>query len=119
MKMILLFAVLALPASSAFSEPKAVDGVLTDARGMTLYVWNNDTVPGKSQCEGVCSLTWPPALAEDTDKAAGDYTLIVREDGKRQWAYKGKPLYGFANDGRPGDRTGDGFRAGMWNAARP
>ena len=41
--------------------------------------------------------------------AAGDYTIITRDDGAKQWAYKGKPLYLWIKDSKPGDRTGDGF----------
>jgi len=44
--------------------------------------------------------------------------VITRDDGQRQWAYKGKPLYGWAKDSKPGDRTGDGFN-NVWRLARP
>jgi predicted lipoprotein with Yx(FWY)xxD motif len=43
--------------------------------------------------------------------------VIVRDDGSRQWAYKGKPLYLWVKDHKPGDTTGDGFR-GVWHVAR-
>mgnify|MGYP006194362377 CR=1 FL=1 len=56
---------------------------------------------------------------EQGAKAAGDYSLIVREDGQQQWAYKGRPLYRWANDKKPGDRSGDGFRGGVWHLAKP
>ncbi len=34
----------------------------------------------------------------------GDWTIIIRDDGARQWAYKDKPVYTYANDaaGQPG-----------------
>ena len=40
-------------------------------------------------------------------------------DGSKQWAYKGKPLYTFAKDTKPGDVTGDGFLNGAWHLAMP
>jgi predicted lipoprotein with Yx(FWY)xxD motif len=43
----------------------------------------------------------------------------VREDGKRQWAYKGSPLYYWTKDSKPGDKTGDGVLNGAWKVARP
>ena len=46
-----------------------------------------------------------PLVAESSAKATGDYSLISRDDGKRQWAYKGKPLYRWYND-----RRGEGLR---------
>jgi predicted lipoprotein with Yx(FWY)xxD motif len=50
--------------------------------------------------------------------AAGDYTIVTRDDGSKQWAYKGKPLYMWAKDSKPGDRSGDGFN-NAWRIARP
>jgi predicted lipoprotein with Yx(FWY)xxD motif len=32
--------------------------------------------------------------------------ILMREDGKRQWAYKGRPLFTFKNDYTPGDIGG-------------
>lgn len=106
--------------SMALAQPKTVDGVLTDGNGMSLYIWDNDVAgSGKSLCDGACSLNWPPMVAPKNAKPSGDFTLIEREDGKRQWAYKGKPLYKWSNDKKPGDRTGDGFRGGIWHVAKP
>lgn len=103
----------------AAAQPKTTDGILTDEKGMSLYVWDNDlTVPGKSVCEGPCTITWPPMLAKEGDKASGDFSLLVRDDGKTQWTYKGRPLYHSANDKQPGDHKGDGFR-GVWHLVKP
>jgi predicted lipoprotein with Yx(FWY)xxD motif len=48
----------------------------------------------------------------------GDWAVITRDDGSKQWAYKGKPLYAWAKDAKPGDRTGDGFN-NAWRVAKP
>jgi predicted lipoprotein with Yx(FWY)xxD motif len=48
----------------------------------------------------------------------GGYTVIVRDDGSRQWAYKGKPLYLRAKDANPGEGAGDGAE-NLWRVARP
>jgi len=32
-------------------------------------------------------------MATATSKPMGDYTIIARDDGSKQWAYKGRPLY--------------------------
>ena len=32
-------------------------------------------------------------LATADSKASGDCTIITRDDGGKQWAYKGKPLH--------------------------
>ena len=96
---------------------KMVDGVLTNAAGMTLYVFDADK-EGKSACNGPCAGNWPPLMAQDSDKSSGDYSIITRDDGTKQWAFKGKPLYAWSKDQKPGDKTGDGFK-NVWHVAKP
>jgi predicted lipoprotein with Yx(FWY)xxD motif len=97
---------------------RAVDGVLTNTAGMTLYTFDKDVAgSGRSECNGPCAANWPPLLAAADAKPSGDYTIITRADGTRQWAYKGKPLYLWVKDSKPGDRTGDGFNK-VWSLAR-
>jgi predicted lipoprotein with Yx(FWY)xxD motif len=97
---------------------KVMDGVLTNSAGMTLYTFEKDTAGGgKSTCNGPCATNWPPLLAVADAKPKGDYTIITRDDGAKQWAYKGKPLYLWIKDSKPGDRTGDGFN-NAWRLAR-
>ena len=56
---------LALWVSAVGAQPKTTGGIVTDEKGMSLYVWDNDlTVPGKSACNGPCTLTWMPMLAQ-------------------------------------------------------
>ena len=57
-------------------------------------------------------------FAADGAKATGDWTIITRDDGLKQWAYKGKPVYAFAKDTKAGDKTGDGFLNGAWHIAK-
>ena len=97
---------------------KAADGVLVGANGMTLYTFDRDAVPGKSACNGPCATNWPPLMAALSATASGDWSILSRDDGSKQWAYKGKPVYFWAKDQKPGDRTGDGFN-GVWRLARP
>ncbi|HXD41814.1 MAG TPA: hypothetical protein VN649_14710 [Ramlibacter sp.] len=105
---------------TALSQPaKTADGALTGPNGMTLYTFDKDAAgSGKSVCNGPCATAWPPLMAADNDKPSGDYTVVARDDGKKQWAYKGKPLYYFAKDTKAGDKTGDGVNK-VWQVARP
>lgn len=103
----------------AAAQPRITNGILTDEKGMSLYVWDNElTAPGKILCTGPCTITWPPMLAQKDAKASGDFALMPRDDGTLQWAYKGRPLYHSANDKQPGDHKGDGFR-GIWHLVKP
>ena len=113
----LLVAVL-VPVTVA-AQVRVAAGLLTNSSGMTLYVFDNDaTVPGKSACIGACLAMWTPLYAAADDKASGDYSTITRDDGKLQWTYKGRPLYLWWNDKKPGDMDGDGLRK-AWHVARP
>lgn len=86
---------------------------------MTLYTFDKDTAgSGKSACNGGCATNWPPFMAADSDKPSGDFTIVTRDDGKKQWAAKGWPLYYWVKDTKPGGKTGDGVN-GTWKTAKP
>jgi predicted lipoprotein with Yx(FWY)xxD motif len=90
---------------------------LVDAKGMTLYIFDRDAT-GKSNCNGQCAVAWPPFAAAADAKPPGDWTVVTRDDGSKQWAYKGKPLYLFNKDIKPGDVNGDGVNS-VWHIAAP
>ena len=90
---------------------------LVDGAGMTLYWYDRDSASA-SNCYGVCANNWPPFGATADAKPSGDWTVVTRKDGGKQWAYKGKPLYTFYNDGNPGDVKGDGVN-NVWHIAAP
>ena len=92
--------------------------VLTNEHGMTLYTFAKDK-KDKSACNGKCAENWPPLLATAGEKGGKGYSIFKRADGKMQWAYKGKPLYTWKKDKKPGDITGNGFLKGAWHIAKP
>ncbi|AYC34869.1 hypothetical protein D3880_21925 [Pseudomonas cavernae] len=111
-------ALLVLPGLAWADEPAMTkDGMLVDAKGMTLYTYDQDAM-GKSNCNGQCATNWPPLMAAAGAKADDDWTVVKRDDGSMQWAYYGKPLYTFIQDKKPGDVTGDG-KMGVWHIAKP
>lgn len=90
---------------------------LTDAAGMTLYVFSRDEA-GLSNCNEACAASWPPALVEATALASplaipGSLSTIDRADGGVQLAYNGWPLYTWVNDREPGQTTGHEV-GGVW-----
>jgi predicted lipoprotein with Yx(FWY)xxD motif len=102
------------------NDPKLGD-FLTDARGMTLYMYTKDTA-GVSNCTGGCLAAWP-ALAATADMLAGagvpgKLTQITRADGTKQVAYNDMPLYYYGGDKAPGDVTGQGV-GGVWYMMSP
>lgn len=111
---------LACAAAYAADDPAMTkDGVLVDHHGMTLYSFDQDPAGGgKSACNGPCAANWPPLMAEAGAHDHGEWSVVTRDDGSKQWAYRGKPLYRWVKDHKPGDRSGDGMK-GVWHAAKP
>ncbi len=90
---------------------------LTDFQGMTLYTYDKDT-KGISNCSGKCQAAWPPytsgATAEKT--LPTNITIITRDDGSKQFAWKDMPLYYFAGDTKAGQANGVGIS--NWHLAK-
>ena len=120
-------AVVATPVAvvAAATGSTAAPGVLFDSTagkiwvnglGMTLYTFSKDTVVGKSMCNGECATEWPPLPVAANAVASGDWTIVIRDDGSKMWAYEGHPLYTFLDDTKAGDVTGDnkdGFKVAI------
>lgn len=111
----ILLALFSLSAHAADPPVKKMNGMLVDSKGMTVYTFDKDTAnSGKSACTGPCASNWMPVMAGDAQPSA-PYSTITREDGSKQLAYKGKPLYTFVKDKKAGDKAGDKFKD-MWHA---
>lgn len=92
--------------------------VLADPKGMTLYYFDRDDSGNKSNCNGKCNERWIPFAAPADAEATGDFTLIIRGDGSRMWAYRYRPLYFSRQDKAPGDVNGYDT-SNLWHIARP
>lgn len=98
--------------------------VLTNAAGMTLYWFANDTST-KSLCRIPCKTYWPPVIMTAT-AAAGttlphSFGTITRPSGQIQLTYDGHPLYTYVGDKAMGQVTGNGINTsgGLWWAMTP
>jgi predicted lipoprotein with Yx(FWY)xxD motif len=99
------------------SEPVKFQGdVLVAANGMTLYTFDKDAT-NKSNCNDGCLKAWPALMATADTKVSGEFSIINRDDGGKQIAMNGKPLYFYVADQKAGDVTGDGS-GGVWHAIR-
>jgi predicted lipoprotein with Yx(FWY)xxD motif len=98
---------------------------IADGAGFALYVSSADSTGNgsspNSACTEQCAVDWPPfsldrfiAPSSFTD---GDFSLFARTDGHLQVAYRGQPLYRFADDQKPGDTNGHGV--GSFSLANP
>ena len=118
MKFLATFAVAAALLASAHmasaAPAMAADGVLVGPNGMTLYTFDKD-IPGsgKSACSGPCAALWPAVPATAASYSA-PYSVVTRDDGAKQLAWNGKPLYLYAQDTQPGERKGDNVK-NVWH----
>jgi predicted lipoprotein with Yx(FWY)xxD motif len=112
----LLLAGLLMSIGVAAQDFKKMNGMMVNGAGMTLYTFDKDS-GGKSTCNGPCAANWPPVMAAADAKPSGDWTIITRDDGAKQWAYKGKPVYVWSKDTKPGDMTGDNFN-NAWHVVK-
>jgi predicted lipoprotein with Yx(FWY)xxD motif len=80
---------------------------LVDSSGLTVYAFNREAAHATPCADsGDCTAHWRPLQAAGIALAAGDFSLISRDDGIAQWAYRGKPLYTFDGDTKPLDVNG-------------
>jgi predicted lipoprotein with Yx(FWY)xxD motif len=68
--------------------------MLTLANNFAVYVFDGDTA-NKFGCTGPCLETFAPVLAPERIRPQGDWTIVERSPGVKQWAYRGKPVYSY------------------------
>ena len=92
-----------------------VGGTNSSRPGLTLYVFDSDLGTSGSACNDGCATTWPPVIVDDAevDNIPG-LSLITRDDGSSQAAFKGRPLYFYANDTAAGDTNGQAVNNAWW-----
>ena len=109
--------------SVSISSKTGIGQFLTDTKGMTLYYFLTDKKgSGKSACTGSCATLWPPFstanIMVSTPLKTSDFSMVTRTDNQQQLAYKGWPLYYYANDTTAGDVKGEGIGK-VWYAIKP
>ena len=102
--------------SATYMRSTSAGNVLTTPDGMTVYTYDKDS-SGASSCYGECADHWPPVLAATDAQASGSMTIVERNDGTRQWAYNGMPLYLYHDDTAPGIVEGDNV-GGVWHVVK-
>lgn len=104
-----------LGSAGTWAQVKWQEGMLTDDRGVPLFVSDADP-PGVSLCKGACLGLWLPYRAPAQAAPQGELSIIQRDDGVLQWAFRDKPLYHWFNFDKPMD--GQGMRGGNWHVIR-
>lgn len=86
--------------------------IVVDARGMTVYAFQGDTL-ATSGCGERCLQKWPAVAAPDPLPAQvagvdGVLGVYLRPDGTRQLTLNSRPLYTFIQDQTVGQHEGVG-----------
>ena len=102
----------------AASQSAQLGAFVVNGNGFALYRFDKDTAkPPKSNCEGECTKTWTPMIANGqtmvSELDAGLLGTVARADGSTQVTYAGWPLYSFTGDRSPGRTSGQG-KGGTW-----
>lgn len=89
----------------------------TDAKGMTLYTFANDT-ENVSNCTETCIKNWPPYIAPSSQiELPAKFGVIKRPDGIFQYTWNRMPLYYYSGDTHPGETNGNGYK-NLWTVAK-
>ncbi len=106
-----------VPAATVGVSDIELGSVVTDADGLSLYLFTPDEA-GEPTCTGGCAEAWPPVLV-DGDPVAPEgidpalLSTVEHPDGGTQLKIGKWPVYRFGGDAAPGDATGQGS-GGKW-----
>lgn len=74
--------------------------LLINDKRYSIYASDADE-PNKSNCTtDSCLQRWQPVLASETAQPQGEWSVVQRSPGVRQWAFRKQPLYTHARDTR-------------------
>jgi predicted lipoprotein with Yx(FWY)xxD motif len=103
------------------NNPTLHQKVLVNRKGLTLYSLSVEQ-RGRFVCTGSCLSLWTPLVVPKGTTPTGALHLatVRRPDGRTQVSYRGRPVYTFTQDRKPGDVKGNGFKdVGVWRPASP
>jgi predicted lipoprotein with Yx(FWY)xxD motif len=101
------------------SNAKLGATVLVDGHGMTLYTLSGEASGHFICSSAACTQVWHPLTGSTASVSIASLGEVKRPDGSEQVAYKGMPLYTFAQDSAPGEANGQGIRdIGKWGAVK-
>ena len=79
--------------------------LLTTAKNYSVYTYDKDSA-AQSLCTAECTRNFTPLIASQLARAQGDWNVIERSAGLKQWTFRGKPLYTYAYDSNQWSQEG-------------
>ena len=100
------------------ASQRLVGGTNSTNPGFTLYAFDSDLGSAGSTCNDSCATNWPPVLVTDGEVAnISGLSLVTRDDGSSQAAYKGRPLYFYSGDTEASVTSGQSV-SGWWKVGQ-
>ena len=100
------------------ASQRLVGGTNSINPGFTLYAFDSDLGSAGSTCNASCATSWPPVSVTDGEVAnISGLSLVTRDDGSSQAAYKGRPLYFYSGDTEASDTSGQSV-SGWWKVGQ-
>jgi len=78
-------------------KPTSIGRMLTTDLNESVYSFAADTARSAA-CTEECLVNWKPVSAPGLAREQGEWTLLERSPGERQWVFRGKPLYTYVLD---------------------
>ena len=72
--------------------------VAADRHQKTLYAPQAEVEVASLCLENECEESWSPVIAPRIARSIGDWNVVTRRDGLKQWAYRGQPLFRYSGD---------------------
>ena len=89
----------------------SIGRMLTTDKNEAVYAYGGDTATA-TNCHNACLVNWSPVVAPAIARARGEWSLIERSPGIRQWVFRGQPLYTHVLD--TGSWSQQGSDVAMW-----
>ena len=86
--------------------------LLQTSTHFSVYASDGDA-DGRSRCDASCAKIWPPVLASELAHSSGEWSVVERSSGVKQWAFRKQPLYTYSLDHGP--RSQDGSDVSGWH----
>ena len=87
----------AIPAQFKVAPMELGRMLITVSNSYSIYAYEKDTAT-KSNCYDACLADWTPVLAPEFAQSQGEWTVLIRRGGDKQWVFRGKPLYTHVTD---------------------
>lgn len=79
-------------------ETTLMGHVAADRHQKTLYAPQTEVDVASLCIETSCEADWSPVIAPRVARSIGEWSVVTRVDGLKQWAYNGQPLFRYSGD---------------------